>query len=48
MRKATLALLLVVLGLAGWDAVMDGESDPTTEQSEIRTLSDGTPPPPND
>ena len=48
--KLALSLLLLMLGLASWDAVLDHEdytqSTPTEEDGQVRTAGDGTPFPP--
>ena len=49
-RKLALALLLVMVGLASWDAVLDHEdytqSTQIEEDGQVRAFSDGTPSPP--
>lgn len=49
-RKLALALLLVMVGLASWDAVLDHEDYTqgtlTEEDGQVRAAHDGTPLPP--
>ena len=40
-RKLVLALLLLMVGLASWDAVLDNA--PTEEDGQVHVSSDGTP-----
>ena len=47
-KKLALSLLLMMLGLASWDAVLDHDEYPQTTEDEgqVRTMEDGTPRPP--
>jgi hypothetical protein len=46
MRKVTLTLLLVILGLASFEALVNMDGQLNVREGEVQLSSDGTPPPP--
>ena len=47
-KKLALTLVLIMLGLASWDAALDRAdyTQETEEEGQVRTMEDGTPRPP--
>jgi hypothetical protein len=48
MRKVTLTLLLMMLGFASLDVLVNMDGPPNVREGEVRQSSDGTPPPPSE